>query len=348
MTHRLVERLVGHRTRLAQEPREIWHLAEDRELEAYARDSVELDGWLPRLQVLIPRVWMIVALAALLPAAFSGSVAAGPLVVSLGGCLLAFGAIRAMTAGVVDLAGAAIAWRNVEPLFAAAARPQHLGSPSAAAWQSEQTEAKEEPSLLLAAAAVGFRHAGSEREVVRDVSLDVSSADRILIEGPSGGGKSTLIGLLAGLRVPSRGWLGLHGLDLAVWGQEPWRRRVVCVPQAHENHLVTAPLAFNLLMGSRWPATATDLEEAHEVCRELGLEGLLERMPAGIMQPVGDSGWQLSQGERLRVYLARALLQEAELVIFDESFAGLDLENLELALTCADRRAKSLLVVAHP
>lgn len=348
MTHRLVERLVGHRTRVVQEPRAHRHLDEDHELETYARDSAVLDGWLPRLQVLLPRIWLIVALAVLVPAALGGGVAAARLTVSLGGILLAFGALRAMTAGVVDLAAAAIAWGNVEPLFKAAARPRDLGSPAAAVCAAEQIEDKGEPSPMLQVAAVGFRHGGRDREVVRDVSLDISSSDRILIEGPSGGGKSTLISLLAGLRRPSRGWLGLHGLDLAVWGQEPWRRRVVCVPQAHENHLVTAPLAFNLLMGSRWPATATDLDAARQVCRELGLGPLLERMPSGIMQPVGDSGWQLSQGERLRVYLARALLQNAELVIFDESFAGLDLETLALALACADRRAKSLVVIAHP
>ena len=71
-------------------------------------------------------------------------------------------------------------------------------------------------------------------------------------------------------------------------------------------------------------------------------------MPAGLMQPVGDSGWQLSHGERSRVYLARALLQNAELVILDESFAGLDLENLQRAFACAEERAATLLVIAHP
>ena len=62
-------------------------------------------------------------------------------------------------------------------------------------------------------------------------------------------------------------------------------------------------------MGRRWPATAADLAEARSVCDELGLGALLDRMPAGLVQQVGGSGWQLSHGEKSRVFLARALLQ---------------------------------------
>ena len=60
----------------------------------------------------------------------------------------------------------------------------------------------------------------------------------------------------------------------------------------------------------------------------------MERMPAGLLQMVGETGWQLSHGERSRLYIARALLQDAELVVLDESFAALDPENLQHALAC--------------
>ncbi len=58
-------------------------------------------------------------------------------------------------------------------------------------------------------------------------------------------------------------------------------------------------------------------------------------MPAGMLQMVGETGWQLSHGERSRLYIARALLQDAELVVLDESFAALDPENLQRALSSA-------------
>ena len=71
-------------------------------------------------------------------------------------------------------------------------------------------------------------------------------------------------------------------------------------------------------------------------------------MPAEMLQMVGESGWQLSHGERSRLYIARALLQDCDLVILDESLAALDPENLARAMRCARARARSLVVIAHP
>jgi len=122
----------------------------------------------------------------------------------------------------------------------------------------------------------------------------------------------------------------------------------VTAPQFHENHVLTGTFAFNVLMGHRWPATADDLAQVETLCRELGLGDLLDRMPSGLLQLVGDTGWQLSHGERSRLFIARALIQEADLVILDESFAALDPENLRRAMECVQDRANALLVIAHP
>jgi ABC-type transport system involved in cytochrome bd biosynthesis fused ATPase/permease subunit len=84
------------------------------------------------------------------------------------------------------------------------------------------------------------------------------------------------------------------------------------------------------------------------VCRALGLGELIDRMPAGLEQAVGETGWQLSHGERSRLYIARALLQGADLVVLDESFGALDPETLRQALRCVLERAPAVLVIAHP
>jgi ATP-binding cassette subfamily B protein len=193
-----------------------------------------------------------------------------------------------------------------------------------------------------------FAYPGRGRPVLDGARLDVRAGDRVLLEGPSGGGKSTLAALLVGLRAADSGLLLLGGLDRWSLGDRGWRRRAVAAPQFHENRIFTGTLAWNLLMGRHWPPRAGDVAEAEAVCEELGLGPLLARMPGGILQMVGESGWQLSHGEQGRVHLARALLQEAELVVLDESFAALDPETLRLAWDCARRRAKTLLVVAHP
>jgi ATP-binding cassette subfamily B protein len=71
-------------------------------------------------------------------------------------------------------------------------------------------------------------------------------------------------------------------------------------------------------------------------------------MPAGLDQIVGDTGWRLSQGERGRVFMARALLERAELTVLDESLGALDPENVRLGIECALARSRALLLIAHP
>ena len=101
-------------------------------------------------------------------------------------------------------------------------------------------------------------------------------------------------------------------------------------------------------MGGHWPPVPAEIENAETLCRELGLGDLLKRMPAQLLQMVGESGWQLSHGERSRLYIARALLQGADLIILDENFAALDPETFRQALSCVLARASTLLVIAHP
>lgn len=149
------------------------------------------------------------------------------------------------------------------------------------------------------------------------------------------------------MRPPQAGLLLAGGLDRRTLGAEGWRRRVASAPQFHENHIITGTFAFNLLMSRQWPPNQEDVALLEPLCAELGLDAVLQRMPGGIMQMVGESGWQLSHGEKSRVFLARALLQDADLVVLDESFAALDPENLRRALECVRKRARALLVIAH-
>ncbi len=342
MTNELVEALVGHRTRLAQEDPARWHDAEDAALVRYVRASGGMDAAAVWLQALVPGAWIFLGLVGLAPALVGGAAEAGGLGVAVGGVLLAHGSLRKLVTGVSALAGAGIAWGQVRELFDAAGRVPVAPPPGAA------RPSTDEGAPLLQAHGVTFRHEGRGDPVLQGVDLEVRPGDRILLEGPSGGGKSTLGSLLAGLREPVSGLLLLAGLDRRTLGPGGWRRRVVTAPQFHENHVLGGPLAFNLLMGRQWPARDEDVREAQVLCEELGLAALLERMPSGMMQQVGETGWQLSHGEKSRLYIARALLQGADLVVLDESFAALDPDNLQRALRCVLTRAKAVLVIAHP
>jgi ATP-binding cassette, subfamily B, bacterial len=352
LTGLTVEHIVGHRTRLAQELPERWHEREDEALSRYLERSVALDRRALTLLVLITRGWLLVGLAALTPAFVAGAdvVALGT---GVGGVVLSWLSLGRLANGVDQLATAYVAWRRVAPLFHAAAgvmpgpdgaralrgttAPEYLVAPPAK---------PHEP--VLEAVDVSFRHAGRSADVLSGCDLVVRPGDRVLIQGPSGGGKSTLVSLLTGMQMPSNGLLLARGLDMSCLGETGWRSRVSASPQFHENHILTESFAFNLLMSRTWPPRPEDIEEARTICMELGLGPLLSRMPGGMWQMVGETGWQLSHGEQSRLFIARALLQRSEVIILDESLAALDPENMAQALRCLRARAPSLVVVAHP
>jgi ATP-binding cassette, subfamily B, bacterial len=347
MTNDLTERMVGHRTRLAQEARQHWHDGEDEELERYLEMSKKMDGAATLLMAVSPRGWLLLGMLGLTWSFVASQGLNITLAISLGGILLAYRALKRLSLGLISLADAVISWQQVAPLFQAAGRQQLQGSPAVAFTPATQND-EDAGQAVMEAHDLVFRYQERGEPVLRGCNLTIRRGDRLLLEGASGGGKSTLASLLVGLRVPQSGLLLLHGLDRQTLGDQGWRQRVVSAPQFHENHVLTETFAFNLLMGRRWPPFEEDMREASVICGELGLEPLLNKMPAGMLQMVGETGWQLSHGERSRVYIARALLQGAEVVIFDESFAALDPENVRLALDCVLRRARTLLVVAHP
>jgi ATP-binding cassette subfamily B protein len=342
LTDATVERMIGHRTRLVQCLPERWHRGEDEALWSYLEGGKRMDHWHSLLMAGIPYGWLILGMAMLAPGFIAGADTTS-LAVGVGGVLLARQSLEQLTAGLGQLSGARLAWRRVAPLFHAAATPDRVTSPDyAAAPPAADSQA------TIEACALAFHYPGSARAVVERCDLTIGPGDHLLLQGPSGAGKSTLAALLLGARAPSAGLLLARGLDLASLGEAGWRQRVTGAPQFHENHIFSSSFAFNLLMGRSWPARPEDLEEAYAVCEELGLAPLLARMPAEMLQMVGESGWQLSHGERSRLYIARALLQGCDLVILDESLAALDPENLARAIRCARARAKSLLVIAHP
>jgi ATP-binding cassette subfamily B protein len=339
MTHDLVEQMVGHRTRLAQQAPEAWHDGEDQAVERALRLAQRMDRASVAL-ALGPRVWLLVAAVGLAPAFAAGGDRSAALAIAVAGILLAFSGLTHLAQGAGDLSGAAIAWQRVRDLFMAAGRAEPAGMP-------ELCFAGDGGEPTLSAEGVTFTHAGRSEPVLRDAAIGLGPGDRVLLEGKSGAGKSTFAAILAGLRRPDEGLVLVGGLDWASLGADGWRRRVVAAPQFHENHVITETLAFNLLLGRGWPPTDKDAREAAALCRELGLGELLERMPAGLLQMVGEGGWQLSHGEKSRVYMARALLQGGGVVILDESFGALDPETMGRALDCALARARTLVVIAH-
>jgi ATP-binding cassette subfamily B protein len=277
MTNDLVERMVGHRTRLAQESHRYWHDEEDRVLARYLKLSHGLDRIGMRLGSFITRGWLVLGLAGIAYTFILFPNSATQLAISLGGIILAFQALNSLMMGILSVIEAMLAWKQVAPLFHAAARPTDKpsldleltrtarSSTTSAAVAEQRVENNglpveaEDEEVVLVARDLAFRYREYGRLVLEDCNLQIQQGDRLLLEGPSGGGKSTLAALLAGLRKPESGLLLLWGLDWQTLGTAEWRRRVVAAPQFHENHVLTETFAFNLLMGRGWPPQAEDL-----------------------------------------------------------------------------------------
>lgn len=341
VTDGVLERMQGHQTRLMQELD--WFGDDDQAIAAYVRLKARYQRFDAFFEIWVKKSWLF---ATVLGLGLQFVQEPTPLL-GVGFALILFTRleIAPLSQSLSDFANAFTAWRLTGIFERAARREREAGNPDVSIANVEESA---ESQRLLSLQGLGFQYPDSQRLILNNVRLNIRSGERLLLEGPSGGGKSTLALVLTGYYKPRRGLMLLRGLDQETLGIERWRQQAVYVPQFHHNHIIGGTLAFNLLMGRAWPPVPDDLAEAEQVCRELGLGYLLDQMPLGLQQRIGDSGWQLSHGERSRIYIARALLQNSDLIVLDESFASLDPENMAIALRTVLRRARTLLVIAHP
>lgn len=347
LTHSLIEKMVGHRTRLAQQPRADWHRGEDRDLEHYQQSAKAMDSGMAQLVALLPRTWLMLGIAGCIPLFIGGSAHSTQLAVAIGGVLLGYRALLKALHGFTSALNALVAWENVRELFAlepAAAAAGHIAIAASASQPAGAAPAQ--PLCYLRD--LRFHYPGADKPALKGCSLTIHRGDRLLLQGCSGSGKSTLAALVTGIHRQDDGLLLVNGYDRASLGEHQWRRLIASAPQFHENHVIAESFLFNLLMGDHWPPRRESLRRAYAICDELGLTPLLQKMPAGMLQTVGEMGWQLSHGEKSRLFIARALLQNAELVVLDESFAALDPASLRRAVACVHKHAGTLLVIAHP
>lgn len=338
MSTQLVEQLTAHRTRSAQLAPKSWHLDEDAALQDYVRASRVLDASASAIEAALPRGYVILATAALAPSFLAGNSSLAQLAVTFGAILYTASALERFCFGYARAAAAWVGWRALSSVLPAALRPRRSGTGNIAVPKG--------PALHIRglAFALSRRHIG----LFSGFSTTLQAGDKVLLQGHSGTGKSMLASIMAGSLDPTAGVVLLAGFDRQSLGAIQWRSHVVLVPQYHENHLFAASLLANLLLSKAAAYGAQDVAEATAVCRELGLGELVTRMPRGLHQPLGDAGWRVSQGERSRILLARALLQRPDVVILDGCFAALDPQCLRQCIDVVLRRTRTVIVIATP
>lgn len=336
LTDDLVDKILGHRTRAVQQSPRERHGSEDLDLNEYTRVSRELDS-ARTIASIFPRAWLtcsslVVLLAFMLRAPVTTMVFSGL------GIVLVYRALDSFFPAIDRLVELKTAWDGIEGLVSAGRQRER---PS-----RDMDLDVDEGNLptTLSVSSVSFAHRAAGRPILSNTDFKVQSGEKILLEGVSGSGKTTLLKLIAGEYPASGGVILVGGTDRFSVSEKEWRQRVASAPQFHENYVFANTFAFNL---DPWGQVDFASAEAIAICKELGLGPLVEKMPRGYGQLLGETGWQLSHGEKSRLYIARALLQKSDLFLFDENFGALDPETLNQALECVRRRAKTLIVIAH-
>ena len=182
-----------------------------------------------------------------------------------------------------------------------------------------------------------------ETKVLQDINLHIKEGTMTALVGESGSGKSTLAKLLVHFYDVNEGSISIGGQDITSINQKELNEQISYVAQ--EQFLFNTSLYENIKIGK----PSASKEEVLEAARKAQCMEFLERLEKGIDTMAGDGGKSLSGGERQRICLARAILKDAPIIVFDEATAFIDPENedkLNLAISEIIKN-KTVIVIAH-
>jgi ATP-binding cassette, subfamily B, bacterial len=179
--------------------------------------------------------------------------------------------------------------------------------------------------------------------VLAGVDLVVPPGARLALRGPNGAGKSSVLALVAGLYAPTAGRVLIGSAEVASLDESVLRRAIAVVLQ--DTFLFSGSLFDNVLLGR----PDASVEQVTAACTAAGVLQFADDLPAGLDTPLGDRGVGLSGGQRQRVGIARALLQNAPVVLLDEPTSGLD-HDAERTLVAALQRlmtGRTVIMTTH-
>jgi ATP-binding cassette subfamily B protein len=187
---------------------------------------------------------------------------------------------------------------------------------------------------------VGFHYPGAEVPVLHNISFTVRAGQTLAVIGSTGSGKTTLVSLVPRLFDATSGVVSLDGVDVRDLAPEALWSRVGIVPQ--KPYLFSGTVASNLTYGKE---DATE-EEMWEALRVAQAEDFVRAMPGGLEATIAQGGSNVSGGQRQRLAIARALIRQPEIYLFDDSFSALDLAtDARLRAALAPNTRNSVVVV---
>lgn len=190
---------------------------------------------------------------------------------------------------------------------------------------------------------VWFSYDDSDNYALKDISIAINGGQFVGIVGPSGGGKSTLMSLLMGFYRPTKGTIRINGYDTANYAPAVLREVMGYVFQ--DSHLFKGTIRENL---SLYDDTIPE-ENLIKAAEKAHLHAMIERLPQGYNTPVGYLGSLLSTGQKQLLALARVLVRDRKVLIFDEATAHIDSHTEQLIQESIEtiRGEKTIISIAH-
>ena len=216
--------------------------------------------------------------------------------------------------------------------------PIASSSPTTPAWP-----AVPEKMSVLRFEEVSFTYPGTDHLTLDRVSFTIAAGETVVLLGPSGVGKTTVLDLLHGRLEPSAGKITIDNTPLTHLDPDAWLRGITSVPQ--NPFMFSSSVYDNVALSNRRAST----EQIHAALKLALASDFVADLPLGIDSPIGEDGATLSGGQRQRLAIARALLRDAPLVLLDEFTAHLDPET-ELELISSLRpflQDRTAVIVAH-
>lgn len=243
--------------------------------------------------------------------------------------------VRAIDAKRTELAGCAGALRQIADFLGPANAPTTRSGPLPVERLYGSIEFK----------SVGFRFPSrsGDEPALADVSFTLRAGTMTAIIGESGAGKSTLINLLLRLYDPTEGEILVDGRPLASLNLAAWRARIATAGQ--DAMLLDGTISDTIA----YACPEADAAAVADAARLAAIDRFIEALPDGYRTEIGDGGIRLSEGQRQRLCLARALLRDADILVLDEATNALDGLTEQVVHEAIDRLRgrRTLIVIAH-
>lgn len=188
-----------------------------------------------------------------------------------------------------------------------------------------------------------FKYEDSEREILKNLNLQINRGEVIALVGKSGSGKTTLVNMIPRFYEATTGAIKINGTDIKNYSLKEYRNHIGIVPQ--ETFLFSGTIKENLKFGKEYISD----EEVERAAKMANAYEFIKELPQGFETEVGERGVLLSGGQKQRIAIARALIQNPEIMILDEATSALDTESERLVQKALDNlmENRTTFVIAH-